>query len=221
MTAAVESNEIAIVETTIVEAEIVTQLNKTQAKSLDKKIRSASDSISNGVSTLFDLMAQAAEGEIHLALGYNSISDYFSDAVQIAPSDTAERKLMAAMMSGKGISQRSIASVLGVGVGTVNRDLVDVEKGDTVSTDGRTFKKKDKEEPYIEAEDATEYHDQRKALEKAYKSVRAAADALEQAFDGDNFDADINPGDIKESIKDIKSAWSDVLSVFKVIGAIK
>ena len=212
--------DIEVVETVygeVVEAGVLTE---SQAKSLDKKIRTATNKVNDATTLLFDLLVQAAEGQIHLALGYNSISDYFSDAVDIAPSDAAERKLMAAMMSGKGLSQRAIASALNVGVGTINRDLADVEKGETVSTDGRKFKPR--EESYVEADDATEYHGQHKALSKTAKAIRASADSLAEAFgDGSNFDADISPGEIKEYIKEIKAAWSDVLATFKIIGAVK
>jgi hypothetical protein len=222
VTASTKTAEIEVIETVygeVVEDDGDKLLSQAEAKRLDKQIRTQTDKLNNTAAFLFDLLAQAAEGQIHLALGYNSISDYFTDAVDIAPSDAAERKFMAAMMSGKGLSQRAIAAALNVGVGTVNRDLSDVEKGETVSTDGRTFKPREVVE---EAEDATEYHGQVKALTKALKNIQSASDVLYEAFgDGSHFDADINPGDIREGIKEIKAAWSGVLATFRLIGAVK
>lgn len=214
-TATKEIDTIEVLETAIV-GEVM--LTAGEAKALDKKIRATTLKVNDSMAALFDLMEQAAEGEIHVPLGYSSISDYFADAVDIAPADANERKVMATLLSGKGLSQRAIASALNVSVGTINNDLSDVEKGQTISTDGRTFKPRETVE---EAADATEYHGQSKALAKAARSVQAAADALVEAFGtGDHFDHDVNPGDIRAGIREIKAAWSECLGVFKTIGAI-
>jgi hypothetical protein len=121
-------------------------LTKNQAKELDKQIRAASDRLATNVDRLLDLIEQAARGAIHAALGYSSLAAYFNDAVQIAPTDRAERKLLAAMMSDQGLSQRAIASALGVGVGTINADLAGVQN--------RTPAEEDDPEPEAESEPA-------------------------------------------------------------------
>jgi len=216
-TAEVEVIDFAPAEIEVINAEAL--LSTSEAKALDKKIRATTTKVNDNMSLLFDLMEQAVEGEIHKPLGYASISDYFSEAVDIAPSSASERKIMATLMSGKGLSQRAIASALNVSVGTVKSDLSDAEKGATVSPDGRTFTPREVEE---EEEDATEDHGQAKALVKAQRAVQSAAEALQEAFaNGNHFDHDVNPTLIRNSIRDIKAAWSECLDVFKKVGAIK
>jgi transcriptional regulator with XRE-family HTH domain len=114
----------------VVDAELVeaVPLTERQAKALDKKIRTASDKFTDNWNTLLTLLEEAARRQIHVALG-KSWTAWFKDAVQITPSDRVERKALVSLMSGKGMSQRAIASVIGVGVGTVNRDLAGVPTG--------------------------------------------------------------------------------------------
>ena len=118
---------------------LVDVLSLDAAQALDLRIRVEQTKAGQALARLYDLMSEAAEGSIHVALGYASLSDYFNDAIHLAPSDAQERKLMVAVMSGKGLSQRAIASALGVGVGTVNRDLASVPDG-TVDTESKVTK---------------------------------------------------------------------------------
>lgn len=134
------TTEIAKIEDGVIDAEIE-PINKTDAKRLDKKIRSSSDRINNGIekiedemSNLATLLEEAAEGQIHVALGLKSWTAYVKDAVQFRPSDRAERKALATLMSGKQMSQRAIAAVLGVSQKTVDRDL----EGETFDSDSVT-----------------------------------------------------------------------------------
>lgn len=135
----------------------VSQLTKTQAKALDKRIRSASDKLSTASENLLDLLEQAAAGAIHVALELPSWTAWFKDAVQIQVSDRFERKELAKLMSGKGMSQRAIAGSLGVSQKTIDRDLADEEigEGETVmGLDGaeRPKQGKAKEPEVIDAE---------------------------------------------------------------------
>lgn len=150
------TTELALIEE---ETEVVQPLSKTQAKSLDKKIRTASDKVSTNTESLLKLLEEAAAGQIHLALELPSWTAWFKDAVQIQISDKFERKELAKLMSGKGMSQRAIAGSLGVSQKTVDRDLEgeETEEGATVtSLDGaerpKNGKAKDPEPEYIEAE---------------------------------------------------------------------
>jgi transposase len=136
------STEIATIDGEIVEPE-VKPLNKTEAKALDKKIRSASDRVTAGIGKVqndFDqlvgLIDQAAQGEIHKALGLKSWAVWLKDAVQFAPANRVERKELIGIMSGKGLSQRTIAGMLNVSQKTVDRDLdgEQVEEGATVTS---------------------------------------------------------------------------------------
>lgn len=138
-------------------------LTEKEAKALDKKIRAASDKLSTQTESLLDLLEQAASGSIHDALGLSSWTAWFKDAVQINVSDRFERKELAKMMSGKGMSQRAIAGSLGVSQKTIDRDLADeeVEDGETVtSLDGAERpKKKAKEAAPEEDSDEENYID--------------------------------------------------------------
>jgi predicted transcriptional regulator len=121
-------------ELEVYDAEVVEPLNKTQAKALDKKIRSQSNKVTKDLNSaqdnfdaLIELLAEAAEGDIHKALGLKSWAVYVKDAVNIEVQDRGERKSLVNLMSDKGLSQRAIAGVLNVSQKTVDRDLDDAE----------------------------------------------------------------------------------------------
>jgi hypothetical protein len=129
-----------------------TPLTKRQAVALDKKIRTASDKltgtidkVATDIDALIELIDQAANGQIHVALELPSWTAWFKDAVRVNPSDRLERKVLVALMSGKGMSQRQIGATLGVSQKTVDRDLdgVVAESGDspvdTLGSDGKTY----------------------------------------------------------------------------------
>jgi hypothetical protein len=84
-------------------------LTERQAQTLDKKIRAAADKSANNIHDLLNLMDQAATGLGYVALGYPSATAYFYDAVQIAPTDTAQRKLLAAIISDRRLTPKVIA----------------------------------------------------------------------------------------------------------------
>lgn len=149
-------NELATLDDDdVAEGEIVEPLDAKQAKALDKKIRTTSDRVSNNFNTLLELLEQALIGQIHIGLEYPSWTAWMKDAVQLQVSDRFERKELAKLLSGKGMSQRAIATTLGVSQKTVDRDLEGEEfDTDTVTTtDGKTAprnKPKQKEEPEAE-----------------------------------------------------------------------
>lgn len=226
--------KIPAVDAEIVEDGLDTSvLDEQAARRLDKNIRAASKRVADNVDELIGLIEQAVEGQIHVALGLPSLTAYFNDAVAIAPTDKGERQLMAAIMSGKGMSQRAIASALNVSVGTVNADLSSAEadrsdlnsdhepssmdecapEGDiTVGIDGRDYQRKPKAE-------AVESRGQAKALKAAVSGMNTVARVLEDAFgDAENFDADVTPDLIGEARKEIRAhstRISKVLSQFK------
>lgn len=164
------TTDIAVIPT--VDAELVGPLTKTKARQLDKKIRSTADkTVKSNQHTLelFDelkgYVAEAKTGEIHKALGLKSWTAYLADAVHITVVARDDRKAVTQWLSGEGMSQRAIGQMLGVGFGTVNRDLdgETVEDGATVtSLDGaqrpkngnRTVEEENPEEPLdVESED--------------------------------------------------------------------
>jgi hypothetical protein len=132
--------------TDLVPVEYQPPLTKSAAKALDKKIRTASDKLTTNAEALWDLLEQAALGQIHEALEYPSWTAWMKDAVQFTPSDRVERKALAALMSGKGMSQRPIAGTLGVDQKTVSNDLAGTEENSSVKTtlNGKTYKPRKK-----------------------------------------------------------------------------
>jgi transposase len=153
------TTDLAVIDNGTAQVEL---LSKTEAKKLDKQIRSKSDQAVNArdkAINLFDeltqLLSRAKEGEIHKALGIKSWPAYVADAVSIpvAP-ERDDRKQLVQFLSGQGMSQRAIASTLNVSQKTVDRDLDGeaVENGATVtSLDGAQRPKngKAKEEPEV------------------------------------------------------------------------
>jgi transposase len=158
------TTDLALIEEA--DAEVVGPLNKTEAKRLDKQIRSKSDQavkardkVIDLVDELTALLTRAREGDIHKALGLKSWTAYVADAVALpAAPEREDRKLLVQFLSGQGMSQRAIAGTLNVSQKTVDRDLdgEEVEEGATVtSLDGAERPKNGKgivaEEP-IDAE---------------------------------------------------------------------
>jgi hypothetical protein len=145
-----------------------TPLTKRQAVALDKKIRTASDKLTStidkvatDIDALIELIDQAANGQIHVALELPSWTAWFKDAVRINPSDRLERKTLVTLMSGKGMSQRQIGAILNVSQKTVDRDLDDVvaesddSPVDTLGSDGKTYSRSsvvDSDDEVIEGE---------------------------------------------------------------------
>lgn len=141
------------------EDDSIDPLTKTQAKALDKRIRAKSNKVNTGVervetdiTELLELLQEAGDGQIHKGLGLKSWTAWYKDAVQFQPSDRLERKVLASIMSGKGMSQRAIAGALGVSQKTVDRDLDDDDEGESddstddeggtvTGLDGKTYNK--------------------------------------------------------------------------------
>lgn len=144
--------EIAVYENQaeVVEYELLT---KAKAKQLDNRIRKACDKLvaeneklAASADALMKMLQEASEGKIHVALGLSSWTAWFKDAVRVDPVDREERKSLVAIMSGKGMSQRQIAEVLGISQKTVDRDLDGVAESDdspvdTLGSDGKTYKR--------------------------------------------------------------------------------
>lgn len=101
-----------------------TPLTERQAKALNEKIHKACDKVSFSREALWDLLNEAAQGQIHIALGtYPSWTAWFSENVRIRPLDVADRKELAIMMASRGMSTRAAAKVLDSSQKTMSRDL--------------------------------------------------------------------------------------------------
>jgi predicted transcriptional regulator len=161
------SSEVAVIDAEVVEVE---PLSEGKARVLDKRIRQASARVVDNTAVLLGLLDEAAVGQIHVALGFSSWTAWVKDAVQVSPADEVERKSLVSLMSGKGMSQRAIASVVGVDQATVSRDLAE-ERGDAdastdvTGVDGKTYKPKPKKEKKQEPLDVEEVEEPRKATD--------------------------------------------------------
>jgi predicted transcriptional regulator len=145
--------EVAVIETDDVEPEVISPLDKRQAKALDKKIRSQVDKVASARDKTLDLLEelsvlvqQAKDGQIHKALE-TSWSKWLSDAVQIEPRNREDRKMIAQFLYGEGMSQSAVAKTLGVSQKTIDRDVDDMEHEDgatVTSLDGKVRSKQGK-----------------------------------------------------------------------------
>jgi predicted transcriptional regulator len=123
----------------VIDAEIVdgtAPLSPNAAKNLNADIKVACEHFTTSREHLQDLLEQAYDGKIDVALGYPSWTKWFSENVTITPTDRAERQAWAAAMSGKGMSQRAIAEVLGCDQKTVSNDLR-TEENSSVEPDAK------------------------------------------------------------------------------------
>jgi hypothetical protein len=95
-----------------------------EAKRIDKKIRLLADTVRDNLHKIAALVEEAKQGQIHVALGFNSWTAYLADALggQLK-LDTDARRAVVALMSGHGASQRTIAQAVGTSQKTVSRDL--------------------------------------------------------------------------------------------------
>lgn len=143
-----EGNEVTVTsEPSVIDGD---KLDEQAAKALDGKIKEAIGKLADDAYDVIKLLQQAKDGRIHDALGFASWTAYVKDTVRVVPADRMQRKLMAALMSGEGMSQRAIAAVLDVDQKTVSNDLRSGEENsstDTVGRDGKTYKREPKDTP--------------------------------------------------------------------------
>lgn len=119
---------------------ITRPLSRTAARALDKRIRSASAHADSALITLGMLLDEARAGQIHIALGLRSWTEYL-ETIRLPLMTKDDTRSAIALLSHAGASQRTIASMTGVGLGTVNRR---VKRGATatnatVGRDGKSY----------------------------------------------------------------------------------
>lgn len=116
-------------------------LNSQQARALTDRIRSS-------MGDLMMLVAKAHSGRVWIALGYESWRDYIKGEFEHAPLHLPrdERRAVVALLRGQGMSTRAIEPAVGVGHGTVVRDLatgpngpVEPEPVPVTGLDGRNY----------------------------------------------------------------------------------
>lgn len=136
------STDLAVIEDEATEDALPEPLKATEAKKLDKQIRGARDRVTTDMEKLKELVDRAALGQIHVGLGLRSWTEWAKDALHFSFTfdQRLERKEMAKMLSEKGVSQHTIAKMLGVSQKTIDRDLEGVvggNNGNVTAIDGR------------------------------------------------------------------------------------
>ncbi len=126
------------------EIEVVETLDTAAATRLDKRIRLMASTVRDNLTKIAALVEEAKAGEIHVALGFSSWTAYLADALggQIELS-TESRRSVVELLAGEGMSNRAIATAVGVTEGTVRNDKVrnDYAPEPVTGLDGRTYKK--------------------------------------------------------------------------------
>jgi hypothetical protein len=99
----------------ITEIEVVEPLAVDAATRLDKRIRLMASTVRENLTKIATLVEEAKAGEIHVALGFSSWTAYLADALgsQIELS-TESRRSVVELLAGEGMSNRAIATAVGV-----------------------------------------------------------------------------------------------------------
>ncbi|CAN1485984.1 hypothetical protein MCEMAEM6B_00048 [Mycobacteriaceae bacterium] len=135
------------------EIEVVEPLDVVAATRLDKRIRLMAATVRDNLTKIADLVAEAKSGQLHIALGFSSWTAYLADAIgsQIELS-TDSRRAVVELLAGEGMSNRAIATAVGVTEGTVRNDKVrsdyapfqvdniNLKNSAVTGLDGKTYK---------------------------------------------------------------------------------
>lgn len=109
------------------------------AEKLDKRIRLLAGSFDQTWGTLEKLIAEAKARKIHTALGFTSWPDYIADVAHRQMPNVSrsveQRRQVVALMTGEGMSQRSIAAAVGANHATISRDQAAIAAGRQVLHD--------------------------------------------------------------------------------------
>lgn len=100
-------------------------LSESDARRLTERIRYTAMGVRDGVDKLQRLVAEAQEGQAHVALGYASWTAYLAEVLGEEPLRLArdERREVVGWLAGQGMSARAIAPIVGADRKTVMRDV--------------------------------------------------------------------------------------------------
>jgi hypothetical protein len=122
--------------------------SESAARQLDDAIRTRVHEIRSAWDELVVLLEQAAQGELHAALGFASWTAYVADVFGETPMqlERGDRRQAVKYMADQGMSTRAIGAVLGIANTTAGRDLAihDLLNGndegrDVTGLDGATY----------------------------------------------------------------------------------
>lgn len=121
-------------------------MSEQEAQKLTERIRLTAHNYTEARAKLQDLVAEAKEGNAHLALGYASWTAYLSEVLGEEPMRLArsERQEMVQLLSSEGMSTRAIAPIVGVHHDTVASDIrtvgnPTVEAAPVTGVNGKTY----------------------------------------------------------------------------------
>lgn len=103
----------------------IVEMDVASARRLTERIRLIAMTVGESIDKLKALVAEARASEAHIALGYVSWTAYLADVLGETPMrlERDVRQALVAELSEQGMSTRAIAPIVGVGVGTVHRDI--------------------------------------------------------------------------------------------------
>lgn len=119
-----------LVSTTAPES-ITTVMPVDRARHLTERIRLVARTYAEAKDKLVRLVAEAKDGNVHVALGYGSWTAYLSEVLGEEPLRLArdDRQDLVGILRSEGMSTRAIAPIVGVGKSTIDRDLATVPNG--------------------------------------------------------------------------------------------
>lgn len=122
----------------------VASMSEQEAQKLTERIRLTAHNYTEARAKLQDLVAEAKEGNAHLALGYASWTAYLSEVLGEEPMRLArsERQEMVQLLSSEGMSTRAIAPIVGASQMQVVRDIATETKvsvAPIVGVNGKTY----------------------------------------------------------------------------------
>jgi hypothetical protein len=134
---------VAVIATT--DTEVIEPVSRDVAERLDNRMRLLVGTINDNITKLYELVQEAKRGDVHAALGFPSwpayLADVFTVQVRLEPG---QRRELVGYLSGEGMSDRTIADVIGVSDTTVLRDRRASHEAPEPVTgrDGKTYKRK-------------------------------------------------------------------------------
>lgn len=122
-------------------------MSEHDAQRLTERIRLTAHNYAEARQKLQELVAEAKEGNAHLALGYESWTAYLAEVLGEEPMRLArgERQGMVQMLTYEGVGPAAIAPIVGVSERQVRRDIGQMSEVPEASTglDGKTYTRPD------------------------------------------------------------------------------
>lgn len=112
-------------------SELAPELDRAAAERRAERIALRLDTIADNYAAVLPMIREAIEKRDDLALGYSGVSEYVADRFggALTRLGVDVRREVVRELSAAGLSTRAIAPVVGVGKGTIHRDLAGAPHG--------------------------------------------------------------------------------------------